>query len=218
MSDESLEQRRLRLAAKSNALALRPAGPSAAAAPGPALIEIPFNCSTRRLPYSVVNQEANGVLTPLRAELPRGGGFGGGMVGAPAALGIYRFAGAAFPACPHCAGWSRAPLVHSWWVCGSCGGYNCPGSDGQGRYHCGCGLVVTGGFETAEQFAVHGTRSSAAPPLIPRAALPHSAPAFALPSRAPALAAPRPVAAPSSVPRVGYGSPGDAPGSWRRLR
>jgi hypothetical protein len=214
---ESLEQRTRRLLQQSNALRL--AGPSATAhAPGPATIIIPFGCGGSPLvrPYGLVTQEANGVLTPLRTELPQGGGFGGGMV-SPAALGFYRFAGESFPACPHCGGWSQSMLVAHFWVCG-CGGYNCPGSDRHGRYHCSCGLVVTGGFQTAEQFAVHGTRSSAAPPLIPRAALPNSAPAFALPSRAPALAAPRPVAAPSSVPRVGYGSPGDAPGPWRRLR
>ncbi|MGA8494381.1 MAG: hypothetical protein WB764_02790, partial [Xanthobacteraceae bacterium] len=149
MNDE-LEERARRL--------LAGGFPVRQAAPGPQLIGFAMNCSARPRPFVVVCEAVDGDrLQMLRNEIAQGGSRDGGPVASPASLGSFRIDHDQWPGCPHCgARVNTARNMGGFWRCGRCGGFNCVGSDEQGRFHCACGRIVVDGFTSETFFEVHG--------------------------------------------------------------
>jgi len=223
MANDDLDARVRRLLAGPSGAGNLPARQSAAPRNSD-LIRVLFNCAAHVEPFVVVTElhgephEWADWLTMLSNEVVAQAGGYGGPVSPPASLGSFSFDLGNWPGCPHCgARENREHGIGGFWRCGECGGFNCLGPDRRGRFHCACGVVVTGGFEPCKFFEVHGSRSMAAsaPPLQsprPSAAVPRPAPlASRLPPPRPPVARgpqfqpcdPSMWGAPRNLPKIG---------------
>jgi hypothetical protein len=154
---------------------------------GPELIRYLMNCSAYVRPFVVVAEAHGDRLRMRRNEVVQAGSYGGAPVSA-AALGSFSFDAADWPGCPHCGARDNpAHDLRTFWMCSSCGGFNCAGTDRLGSFRCACGNITSGGFYSVEKFAVRGVRAAAS-------ATPRAAPSPAGAIRPALFVAPAPVA------------------------